>query len=499
MKLEEVFIGNFRSIQEVSFKITEVQGSYTYSLIGINEAGKSSLLKAISLVDDEEKLHFPRDYHDKNVPITVEMRYFVEENELVDLKNLLKSKGFDNTLISKLELCGVIIKVSYSADSNSVRTRTEEVKFRKSIFEEYTLSEGRPVKKTTEEEGEQESFNISSYFSSNFPDYFWKMSHRVIFWKSDSKHLINEQIHLEAFAGDPENVSIPLLNCFRLAGIQEEDIRDRISVIKSDTAEVNNLQERLGDTVTSHIKKIWPKHPISIRFQIDNMFISFLVEDDGVKYKTKTPGQRSDGFRQFISFLLTVSAESETKQLSNSFLLLDEPETHLHPQAQESLKRELINITQNNSNNIVIFATHSNYMVDKSNTERCYRVSKHSNSATKLEQFKSGRKSYAEVNYEVFGVLSIDFFNELYSVLYGDFVTSKEGKKMAPSLLQFDDEYLKQKQKLVQKYPYKGKPNSVTLLTYIRNCIHYPNSDWYKKGYKDSELKNAIELMKGYI
>jgi len=53
--------------------------------------------------------------------------------------------------------------------------------------------------------------------------------------------------------------------------------------------------------------------------------------------------------------LLTISAESATNQLSNSFLLLDEPETHLHPQAQEYLKDELIKITRNDANNIVFF------------------------------------------------------------------------------------------------------------------------------------------------
>ncbi|MDA0208487.1 MAG: AAA family ATPase [bacterium] len=57
-----------------------------------------------------------------------------------------------------------------------------------------------------------------------------------------------------------------------------------------------------------------------------------------------------DGFCQFISFLLTISAESATNQLSNSLLLLNEPETHLHPQAQEYLKDELIKITRNDEN-----------------------------------------------------------------------------------------------------------------------------------------------------
>ena len=142
------------------------------------------------------------------------------------------------------------------------------------------------------------------------------------------------------------------------------DIKTDIERIQNNPSELHNLQSKLSDKVTAHIKSIWPNHPVKISFQIDNMQLSFLVEDEGVKYKSKTTNQRSDGFKQFISFLLTVSAESITKQLSRTLLLLDEPETHLHPQAQEYLREELIKITKNKDNNLVFFATHSSYMID---------------------------------------------------------------------------------------------------------------------------------------
>lgn len=67
--------------------------------------------------------------------------------------------------------------------------------------------------------------------------------------------------------------------------------------------------------MTAHIKDIWPKHPIKIKFKIDNMFLTFLVEDEGVKYQAKTTAQRSDGFRQFASFLLTISAQRSNEEI----------------------------------------------------------------------------------------------------------------------------------------------------------------------------------------
>ena len=51
---------------------------------------------------------------------------------------------------------------------------------------------------------------------------------------------------------------------------------------------------------------------------------------------------------------------------------------------------ELINISKNNKNNIVFYATHSNYMIDKNSLDRNYKVTKEKNintSINKIENF----------------------------------------------------------------------------------------------------------------
>jgi predicted ATP-dependent endonuclease of OLD family len=54
MKLEKITIENYKSIDKIEFIISEINNSFTYSLLGINESGKSSFLKAISLFDNED-------------------------------------------------------------------------------------------------------------------------------------------------------------------------------------------------------------------------------------------------------------------------------------------------------------------------------------------------------------------------------------------------------------------------------------------------------------
>ena len=475
MKIKSITIENFRSIENETFNVAELYGGKTFTLIGINESGKSSFLRGVSLVDDGEVM-FPKDFGNDTKPITIFLTYTLDASEDKELKNVLTEKGFEKDLLSKINIEEVDVCVTFEPTATPVRNNFDRIKFKTHIFPDYTLEGDKPVKKNPEQT--QDDFNLQTYFQTTFPKYFWKLSHHITFWESSDEYLINDQINLTTFATDPKKTSVPLLNCFGLAGIDEASIPASINRLQTDPSEVSDLQDKLGDKVTAHIKKVWENHPVKIKFQINNMMLSFLVEDVGVKYDSKTTNQRSDGFRQFISFLLTISAENSTDQLSYSLLLLDEPETHLHPQAQEFLRNELIKITKNKEDNIVIFATHSNYMIDKDHLERCFRVEKQGNKKTKLEQIKGKDSSYSEVNYEVFGIPTNDYHNELYGYLED-----------------IDKSKLDELQKSKKWYNDKTKTtDSVSLATYIRHSIHHPENGKNPKFTSDDLVKSTNSL-----
>jgi len=191
-----------------------------------------------------------------------------------------------------------------------------------------------------------------------------------------------------------------------------------------------------------------------------------LVEDEGVSYDAKITSQRSDGFRQFISFLLTISIESSNNSLKNSILLLDEPETHLHPTAQLNLRDELISISKvKEANNLVFYATHSNYLIDKSNLNRSFKILKHNNTKTIIEKISKTRTSYSEINYEIFDIATNDYHNELYG-----FIKEKESSKL--TALTKDKNWIKQP---------SGNTIQVSLCTYIRHAIHHPENTSNRK------------------
>ncbi len=474
MKLKKITIKNFRSIEEQTLNIKEIGGSYTYALIGVNESGKSSFLKATALFDAEAP-SFPDDFHDETKPVEVIFQYELETVDKDDLQKELKSKGFDEKTVAQVAVKEVDVRIYFNPLANTQQMKEDVPAFKKEVWADYTLQGTAPVKK--ENGVESPDFNLREYFKTFLPDYFWKISHRTVFWRSEDKYLINNQIDLDVFATEQEKLSVPLANCFQLAGIT--DIPASVQKIKTSPSEARNLQDKLSDKVTAHIKKVWPDHPIRIKFQINGNQLTFLVEDEKVKYKVRTTSQRSDGFRQFVSFLLTVSAENSAKKLSNTLLLLDEPETHLHPQAQEYLRDELIQIAKGKEDNIVIYATHSNYMIDKSHIDRCFRVTKSDDGKTEIKQFEGQTSTYSEVNYEVFDIVSSDYHNELY----GHIEEINKSKLDA----------------LPKKYDWKNKKKGTTekvsLQTYIRHSIHHPENG-QNKDFTQKELRLSIETLR---
>ncbi len=215
------------------------------------------------------------------------------------------------------------------------------------------------------------------------------------------------------------------------------------------------------------------------------------MKDTGTISKAKTDDQRSDGFKLFVSFLLTISAQDTNKELSNTILLLDEPETHLHPLAQERLLSELIKITKNDRNNFAFFATHSNYMIDKNDLSGNYRIIK-SHDITKIEQLAKRPSTYASVTYNVFNIPSTDYHNELYAKLHQKFQDDAPNHKNREFVKTFDEEYLQRVKNLPSNRPWKQYPNSATLPTHIRNCIHH--SDIENK-FSDEELKMSTDCL----
>jgi len=405
MKITRITIENFRSIKEsVCFEIQKIGLKDCYILLGINETGKSNILYAISLLNEKSDVNYGIDCNKEaeeegeDILIT----YDLEVENLDFYKNKLKENGIDEELITNIDFEKIERKVSIDKDNERGDFIHIYLKDNKK-FVSYILK-GEKIEIKTDENVEKDEAGketnllskekLEKYIEDNFFDLFEKDIPEIIFWKADPKYLINQIIDLNQFKENP-SLSIPLKNCFQIAGI--EDIKGKIEKIINNPAKRVQLEQKISESVTKHINDVWPEHKISVKFSIDNMQLSFLVEDNDNNLPKYEVVQRSDGFKHFISILLNLSVEA--KRIKNKIVLIDEPEIHLHPSGQKYLRDELLRIAKDN---IVFFATHSIYMVDKKNLDRHFSIKK-SEGKTSVVQVERDNPYKEEVLYEALG------------------------------------------------------------------------------------------------
>lgn len=216
----------------------------------------------------------------------------------------------------------------------------------------------------------------------------------VVYWKYDEENLLPGSISLQSFADDPD-ICIPLQHMFTLAG--HTDPSAAIALAKKRTNGITNLLNAVARATTSHIAKVWKEFKgLSIELSPNGPNVEAAIKDTYNKFDLS---RRSDGFKRFITFLLSVSVKAKTKQLTNTLYLHDEPDTSLHPSGARYLRDELIRLADTN---YVVYSTHSIFMIDRENLNR-HLIVKKENETTTLHEVTASNIVDEEVIYNALG------------------------------------------------------------------------------------------------
>jgi predicted ATP-dependent endonuclease of OLD family len=153
------------------------------------------------------------------------------------------------------------------------------------------------------------------------------------------------------------------LMLLKLSALDLDDL-----VARGDAADRDQRQYDLDDggkTLTRIFKERLKQREYRVEFRADGQEFYTMVTDnqDGALIKLE---ERSKGFQWFFSFDLLFMHESDGS-FENCILLLDEPGLHLHPGAQKDLLRRLDEYAKGNT---LIYSTHLPFMLDLRHPER---------------------------------------------------------------------------------------------------------------------------------
>lgn len=388
MILKKYKVENFRSVLDSGW----IDCDNVTTLVGINEAGKSNLLLALWKLNParEGKIDILHD-----MPVSKLSTYRKTPG---DIKFITAEFELDDEAIKNIE---TEVECSLQGDKSVTVARLYDGSY---IIE---FPSGKPVSTKTEKiikevvEGEEsieedvivqyKDADLENAILAELPSFVYYSNYgnlsskiylpNVIKWLKgqtvDGIDINEEQVRtlrvlFEFVKLDPKEIlelgkdpkEMAMLRNGRNGEYQPT--AEEIKKAENDKEERSILLQSASGDLTKRFKEWWKQGEYKFRFEADGDYFRIWVSD-GVRTDEVALELRSTGLQWFISFYLIFLVESQERH-KGAILLLDEAGLTLHPLAQKDLAKFFDNLSQGNQ---IINTTHSPFIVDTSNIDKC--------------------------------------------------------------------------------------------------------------------------------
>jgi predicted ATP-dependent endonuclease of OLD family len=401
---KEFVLMNLQSINISGFKRFNKSGNLSLNsklvaLLGANEAGKSSVLQALKLLENNNAIS-PNNISRHNADETmIKARYFLSKEDLgsigigdsswLTIKKPVSGK-LEYILTPRLSPRDITGRTSLISEIQTISEDKEVIeelnKLNKSIPKQLEQLTSYLINKDEDlpQNIKQNINSIKQQFQSNIKDKE-ETKEEIIKIKLLSEHL-DELIKFEnKLNPTDEAISIlkqnvpkfldftaeerdlkatytidqnliskqpnPLANLIKLSGLNLKKIFDAIA--PKNNGIINTEIGKANKQLAKSFKDTWTQSDIQVAFYVDTNILEIQVINNTKEDEEYTAlAERSDGLRQFVALKSFILSEKVTKPI----LLIDEAELHLHYDAQADLVQML---TKQDVADKVIYTTHS--------------------------------------------------------------------------------------------------------------------------------------------
>ena len=381
MKYQEFRIKNFKAIKNTSINLKKDQ---LVLLLGVNESGKTSILKAIESFDHsndpaDAKAAFQRIRNKKQLDsvASVECDILVEASGDKSISKIAQD-------VTEDEATSFILKAPH------VMTITREFTFENAVYvKDFYKLDSQTLKKISPRLSDAQADKLCREILKKSP---------LIIYFEDFKDHIPDYLHT-----DPENVNYNRNWVSTLEGLfyhadknvtvkQFESIKDQ----NARNTALNRVNNALNKQFTSRWNRKLKGTKTIDRVEVlyDNSTKLFKFTAVGKDKETVFDiEERSKGASWYLTFLL--KTEFRKKRLSldhgQTLYLIDEPGSNLHSTAQSNMVHDFRTLS---SDSVVIYTTHSQHLIDKANLSNVYIVKPKGESihAERFQDYVKGKK-----------------------------------------------------------------------------------------------------------
>jgi putative ATP-dependent endonuclease of OLD family len=336
IKLQELFVKNFKSIKEENFKLSDFT-----ALIGYNNGGKSNILDSAFWLLKKSSLR-DKDFNNKEEPVIVEgLITGITENFLEKLVAKHRNSILPFVIDEKLEIQRI---------QNIPNESSTKIKLNIKSINDDGVAEWKP-----------NPTGIDNAINFLFPEpiHIKAMDDAMKDVSNSSGSstigkLINEIIEpiQEKYGGEVEKAMDEIKKIF------DADGENRAPELIAFDDQANRKLETLFPSVS--IKLHIPTPELKEVFKSGTIKIYEDGNTDGIDISSLGTGAQRSIQMALIRQLAEVK-KGEEEELTRTLLLIDEPELYLHPQAIEQVRVALKELAREGYQ--VLFSTHSPIMV----------------------------------------------------------------------------------------------------------------------------------------
>lgn len=360
MKITDYRIRNYKAIEDVSINLNHS----IIPIIGVNEAGKTSILQAILAFDKNRDkfntgahLEFQNKYSTKDTKdCKISATILLDKKEIKELHDLLKprfNRDYPDDIIKLKDGKKFVLTRSLSHANMEYNIEDEEI-------------------------SDKICHEIKRYMQKKLPfilyfDDFTDRVPEVISFKEDFKSTGRLSVSRNK---EWQEIIIEIFRRAEVEGIEDEnplkeffnkEDKDRKADILSDiegilNKEIVNEWKRIKKS--GHRNFADDSENLSLQLTCEEQTFTFKVKDTSNEDKKRTfnVSERSKGFQWFFNYMIKLKFNPRYKgSKENSIFLLDEPGSYLHSSAQSELLEELRTVSKKNT---IIYCTHSQYLLN---------------------------------------------------------------------------------------------------------------------------------------
>ncbi len=370
MKYTKFTIINFKGITKIELDLKNKSNLNIFTLVGLNESGKTSILEAINVFRNginKEDIHtlIPKSLkHEFNDIVCIRAELEFAEYEIEEIKKYLKFNH--NFNIEKIK--------GFITISREYKFKSSEPCENNWINNIYGLniwgksSKGKKNKKLYDYKDHKAWKDVVNLINKKYlpkilyyQDFLFRFPRKIYLEELDNASPEQQeyrQIIADILKSIGDNLSIEesLLNRMKAT---DEGTKDALeSLLNKILAKLNNEILRKWEQIfgTTSMKEVVLKYEHA---EDNNYYLTLKIKQGDDSYFID---ERSLGFSWFFSFLIfTVFRKSRSSDPGETLFLLDEPASNLHQSSQQKLLLTLGKIV---SNCKLIYSTHSHHLIN---------------------------------------------------------------------------------------------------------------------------------------